>query len=425
MYGQDENKIPIPNNIPAKNFSKEAFQVLKETCPYLAKDGINNTRGCCALDQLNNLHVSLKQASGLFSRCPSCSKNFFDMFCEFTCSPNQSKFVDYQMYFGATYYITENFANGLFDSCKDVSFPGSNSKVMDMMCGTTAKLCTKEKFLAFVGSVNSGSPFPISFKIDANLTGTNFTSNNFKMYGCNETFLLDSGRNSTICSCQDCQPTCPIIPPPPKPAEPKYIMGIKLCSFITGIVLLVWAIIFLAFSVIEIFRTSKNNERSSKRSDIIYSNTNSSSSSNMDKSSTTALYGGSGNKGRWVTLGIKAEETLQNLFHKWGSLCAFNPWKVILGSLVFVLVLSLGLLKFTIVTDPVDLWASTDSKARLEKQYFDENFAPFYRTEQVILTSTVDLPVETYHPYQSVTKTNFSGMINLDVFNKVTEIHIF
>lgn len=36
----------------------------------------------------------LKQAEGLFATCPSCLTNFNNFWCYFTCSPNQSMFID-------------------------------------------------------------------------------------------------------------------------------------------------------------------------------------------------------------------------------------------------------------------------------------------------------------------------------------------
>lgn len=43
---------------------------------------------------------------------------------------------------------------------------------------------------------------------------------------------------------------------------------------------------------------------------------------------------------------------------------------------------------FQIITDPVELWASPASRSRVERDFFDRNFEPFYRTEQVIITAT-------------------------------------
>jgi len=44
-----------------------------------------------------------------------------------------------------------------------------------------------------------------------------------------------------------------------------------------------------------------------------------------------------------------------------------------------------------VTTDPVELWASPHSRSRIEREYFDKHFEPFYRNEQIIITS-VGLP---------------------------------
>lgn len=44
-----------------------------------------------------------------------------------------------------------------------------------------------------------------------------------------------------------------------------------------------------------------------------------------------------------------------------------------------------------VTTDPVELWASPHSRSRVEREYFDKHFEPFYRNEQIIITS-VGLP---------------------------------
>lgn len=43
---------------------------------------------------------------------------------------------------------------------------------------------------------------------------------------------------------------------------------------------------------------------------------------------------------------------------------------------------------FKITTDPVELWANPHSRTRIEKNFFDKTFEPFFRTEQIIITST-------------------------------------
>lgn len=44
-----------------------------------------------------------------------------------------------------------------------------------------------------------------------------------------------------------------------------------------------------------------------------------------------------------------------------------------------------------ITTDPVELWAAPSSRSRVEKDYYDSHFEPFYRNEQIIIRA-VNLP---------------------------------
>ena len=422
MYDQlPDSEVTVPYNGPAHNFTEDAYSILKDTCPHLAH-GLNETVGCCAIGQLKSLEKNLKTAATLFSRCPSCSKNFYKMWCDFTCSPNQSMFLDYTYGF-ASYYVSDKYANGLYDSCKDVTFPGSNGKVMDLMCGTTAKLCNTEKFLKFVGSPGNGAPFPITFQINQNVTGVK--NHNTRMIGCNETFYNPlSGKNSTTCSCQDCQPSCPVPPSPPAPKPVVYIAGIKESYFITGTVLLVWVFVFLVFSVLEIFCLQKRSMES--RASKVNGGSSVSSSGTDVHNSTAALYGGQDqSQGKCVGFGIRTEEFLQSIFQRWGKICAHNPWKVILASFLVVVACSLGLLNFNVITNPVDLWSSPSSQARQEKTYFDDKFTPFYRTEQVIITSKEKNNTEEYYPYQHLEFLNFSGIIKKDMLLRVCQKFIF
>lgn len=59
----------------------------------------------------------------------------------------------------------------------------------------------------------------------------------------------------------------------------------------------------------------------------------------------------------------------------------------------FCLVTTLGhgIKYINVTTNPVELWASPHSRARIEREYFDSRFEPFYRTEQLIIKS-VNMP---------------------------------
>jgi hypothetical protein len=49
------------------------------------------------------------------------------------------------------------------------------------------------------------------------------------------------------------------------------------------------------------------------------------------------------------------------------------------------LALGYGAFSLQVTTDPVEIWASPQSRSRIEKEYFDSRFEPFYRTEQVFV----------------------------------------
>ena len=88
-------------------------------------------------------------------------------------------------------------------------------------------------------------------------------------------------------------------------------------------------------------------------------------------------------------LGFHFEWLLKKLFQYWG-LFAAKCWFIVIPCGVVVCIgLSLGLTRFQITTNPVELWSAPNSRARMEKNYFDSHFGPFYRTEQVIITTNM------------------------------------
>jgi len=84
-------------------------------------------------------------------------------------------------------------------------------------------------------------------------------------------------------------------------------------------------------------------------------------------------------------LGASMEKMLENFFTKWGTFCARYPVVVIVAGLAIAGVLSVGVIYLEVTIDPVEIWASPESRSRVEKTHFDKNFSPFYRTTQVIL----------------------------------------
>lgn len=46
-----------------------------------------------------------------------------------------------------------------------------------------------------------------------------------------------------------------------------------------------------------------------------------------------------------------------------------------------------GIKYLSVTVNPIEIWAAPSSRSRLEKDYFDNRFQPFYRTEQIYIKS--------------------------------------
>jgi Niemann-Pick C1 protein len=74
---------------------------------------------------------------------------------------------------------------------------------------------------------------------------------------------------------------------------------------------------------------------------------------------------------------------MAKIFYKIGAFAANRPLTVNATCLVFTVLCALGMLKVVIETSPQEIWVPPASTTKLEKNYFDDNFNPFFRIEQV------------------------------------------
>lgn len=63
----------------------------------------------------------------------------------------------------------------------------------------------------------------------------------------------------------------------------------------------------------------------------------------------------------------------------------YYPVVTLVVSALVVVGLSSGIFFMEITTDPVELWAAPHSRSRIEKDFFDDTFGPFYRTAQIFI----------------------------------------
>jgi hypothetical protein len=74
-------------------------------------------------------------------------------------------------------------------------------------------------------------------------------------------------------------------------------------------------------------------------------------------------------------------------FRQCGEIVALYPRLVLLFSICCVAILTSGLICLEVVTDPLRLWVPPTSRAAADKAAYEEAFGPFYRVEQLILST--------------------------------------
>ncbi|KAI6651993.1 Niemann-Pick C1 protein-like [Oopsacas minuta] len=389
--GSNGGKLNCYYNGPAIHQPKSSsvFQKLLDLCPSMINaDNPSDTRVCCDLKQLETLDDSILLPRQLLARCPACLANFVDLFCRATCSPDGSTFqqpVVVNMTNGTqevkstTMYLDPTTVNQFFTSCKDVNFPQGNGKALSLLCGTSVKTCNGLTWLNFMGNVGNGNtPFPIVYKNTTDGLGPGQSLYKYEPNFCNKVY------NNTKCSCQDCSASCTNIPtiPPSRNVTKIFGLGADLFSIIVSygifIVLFVPAVILYGIVMLLIERNSKlstTEERKAliekKEADEIFDR----------------KYGLTKPECGICGIGNYFDYYLRLSFYYWGYFVAKYPWVIIIGAFVIVIPLCGGIGLMKIITNPVELWSAHNSQARHEKDYFDEHFGPFYRSEMLIFTS--------------------------------------
>lgn len=265
------------------------------------------------------------------------------------------------------YHVSEEYAYGMYNSCKDVQMPSTNAKALDIICGKPAADCSVKDWLNFMGSTSNGqTPFTINYHIN-NASTAAIRPMNYSTTPCDKKY-----GNMSACSCQDCQTTCAPLPPPPMLPKPCTIQGIDCWYFAMLISFTAFCVLFLISVIISFWRnrdkpTSADVKQSGENYDVCI----------MGKETKETNYvtfqGKTGGKG-CKKLGFWIENTLEKNFHRWGKFCANNPVKIIFAGLVLGAILSVGILRFEVTTSPVKLWSAEKSRARQEKNYFDSHF---------------------------------------------------
>ncbi|KAI7904640.1 patched family-domain-containing protein [Cokeromyces recurvatus] len=400
--------LPCVSNEPAVLPDNSEFRkLLVDTC------GTDYIAGpvCCDESQLNDLVNQVKRAETIISSCPACWSNFLQFWCSFTCSPDQSTFVNITSVkpgteaaetwtvTGADYWVGDHFGSQFYDSCKDIKFGSSNGFAMDFIGGGAKDWHAMVSYMGMKRPM-LGSPFQIDFP-----SLNTVPNNGILRYDADGKSCNDSDP-AYRCACVDCQAVCPVLPPAPGEI-PECRIGILRCwsfamlityssIFALGITLLVarnkrlglWLQTYLGINLDR--KRGLLYERVSLTDDEDELQDNDHEESLLDPDYTPRRY--------WLN------SRLQNWFYYQGLFCARYPWLVIMSSLLFVMLCSLGWSRFAIERNPIHLWVSPSSTALAQKNHFDASFTPFYRTTQLFFVSKNDEPIASAEHLESLFK---------------------
>ena len=122
--------------------------------------GEHRNQFCCSKSQVSDLQTNFALIDSIIGRCPSCARNMRKLFCDMTCRPDQSKFLapnstvvaqnpkdklNYTLVESLNFYIRDKFPQDLYDSCKDVTNPSSNSLAITLFCATWGDQCNAHR----------------------------------------------------------------------------------------------------------------------------------------------------------------------------------------------------------------------------------------------------------------------------------------
>lgn len=188
---------------------------------------ISDTGTCCDALQLRWLQSMMTVPDQLLGSCPACNHNFRNIFCNMVCSPKQSDFIAVtsttsgHSVTAIKYDVSTTFADGMYNSCKEVRLPSSGERAISVLCGRPSDKCSPKRLLDYIGNTNTGQiPFSTQFNVTDN---PDTIPSGVTLYPMNATAIPCSSPfgNRSKCSCRDCEAVpCPTTTQAPVPAYP-------------------------------------------------------------------------------------------------------------------------------------------------------------------------------------------------------------
>lgn len=368
-------ELPCPDNGLAEEPTAEVRKQLVDLCGPKWTDG----PVCCESKQIDALSSNLNRANSIISSCPACKENFYNMFCTFTCSPDQSLFInvtaieakgDKYIVQELDQLVSDDYGIGFYDSCKEVKFGATNGKAMDFI-GGGAKNYTD--FLKFLGHKSAlGSPFQINFPRPSEYPEDGMDGLPMSTKACN-----DKDPNFR-CACIDCPAVCPELPELKTAGACR--VGLLPCLSFAAILTYGGLMALLATAIFGHIAWAKHSKRRTERLRLLQDIHPSDDDDEGDMVHNEAM-------NDRPQKNYRLNSVCDAAFSRLGYVAAKFPAIVIGTSIVIVGLMSLGWLRFDVEQSPERLWVSPTSAAAQEKAFFDSSFGPFYRAEQVFLVN--------------------------------------
>jgi len=266
--------------------------------------------------------------------------------------------------------VSDEYGSGFYDSCKDVKFGPTNTNAMDFIGGGAKNY---QELLNFLGKKSPfGSPFQINFPRPSNYPEAGMEPKSMVPKKCNDE------DESFRCSCVDCEPVCPTLPE----VSNAGFCHVGLLPCLSFGAILVYGV-FLLLIVTAIFghiAYAKHTRRKNERLRLLQDAAPSDDEDEGDMVHNGAMYDRP-QKNYWINT------ICDTAFSRLGYMAARFPGITIGSSVLIVALLSIGWMRFAVEKNPARLWVSPTSAAAQEKSFFDQNFGPFYRAEQVFLVN--------------------------------------
>ncbi|KAF1776898.1 Niemann-Pick C1, N-terminal [Phytophthora cactorum] len=415
----------------ANNFSawtetnQEKFQT---DCPLLYNEtviGEGEELLCCTETQYEMLSLHARQLPG---QCTSCKENLRNLWCQFTCHPSNSLFLDvkqvrlmegdvdhadevFPAIEEATYYVGSDMVRDLHDFCE------ADKGFMPLVCGLNEDNCstTGMDILEYLGAYSFdgvGSPSQVNFttmeqlleteqedKICAcgssNTTGC-FAPMDTRLNSCVDTCGLlcavsvddkreyqsacyNAGSTSDVLSTVTSDSTTTTgIPDKIGLLLSDLSSRVETGSFeVLNYVLAVLA--FFAATALALGFAYSTRYGKKKRQSVLNDPVNEFMGSGMLSMINLDQLKGIG---RW-------DDRLTQILKRWGDFVAMgnHPLYIILLSLMLVVCCSSGLARLEVETDSLKLWVTESSTVFQEKARFSEMLGPVDRVERLVLVS--------------------------------------